>query len=317
MPSNKKLNQRSKIHRTISTQSKPSPVSLAEIDQQVQKLKELADQKTASYELIAAVDLYTQALDLLQSNQQEQPLRVYDLLDHRANCHYLSGNGSAEGADLEAMAHLIEPFDDPFRKADLYSRKTITTGYIGNLPEARKEAEASILFARQAKNHSLEMKAFNAMGRVLDSMGNLSEAKPYYEQSLAISREIGDQIYETRSLLNLSWLYGRLGQFEQAQTCSNQGIEIAYRIGDRVLISQALNSAGLTTVDSAIRRNYYEQALALVDTPDFIHRQSTLKNNLSLVYHHTGLYKRADPFCVRSARESPPAQCTLYVSSDH
>jgi len=132
------------------------------------ELRAQAERARAGYKWQEAIERYTAALALAG----DQPALCYDLLDGQAECRRMSGDFTAEVADLEAMAGLAGTLYDPARQAQVAGRLTSAYRLLNDLDRAGEAGEGGLALARAMGDPRGEAYCLVALARVHDSERN-------------------------------------------------------------------------------------------------------------------------------------------------
>jgi predicted ATPase/class 3 adenylate cyclase len=265
-------------------------------------LKQAGQRAAQGYENSAALQFFSDALELLEPGEDEQR---WNLLLQREAVYYLTAQRAAQAADLEVLASLAEAGQRPAERAEVALRQArhadSTSNFsraiaqaqaaaglaqaagrvdleaeayhrwgsalcgMADLPGADKQEQQALVLARAAGQISTEANALTLLGEINTRQGNHAAGRAYYEQALALHQASGDRVGEGRTFMYLSVLAIQLGDYAAAQTCCERGLEACRVTGDRASeggMSLSLGSIYMIQGDPLAARHYLEQGLA-------------------------------------------------------
>jgi len=255
--------------------------SEAALPQPVRDLLAAAGKARAQLDWEQAIALYTQALEQARSSGQLTATIEYDLLKERAQCARMLGNTTAHDADAQDMVRLAEAAGDLPRQATALIKLASGGGAAGVIAAGQRLLEAAIALARRAGDRRIEADGLVELARVRGDSGQTDPMEPL-NQALLLYQQIGDLRGEARCLTLRGMPLSRLGKGDQARCELERAFELARQTGDRVAEARALNVLGIVSTDSARKRDYYEQALAVNALVGDWPLRAIIHNNLSL-----------------------------------
>ena len=287
-------------HYQAACRQGQATVRLATIDY----LEKAGQRFAAAYQNAAARQAFTDAIDLLEPDENEQR---WKLLLQREAVYALMGDRTDQLADLEALHLLAEAGQRPSERAVVALRQAryaeaisdypqaiayaqAATGWAqaagrvdleaeaqwiwgltfsrqSNCPAASEHAQQALILAHAAGQVVTEAFALRLLGLVDWKQSNFSSSQTYYEQSLQLCRSMGDQVNEGGTLMNLGLVALALGDFEASRSYLEQAIEIYRATGNWRGVGKALNNLGnLATYlgDFATALSLLEQSLSIV-----------------------------------------------------
>ncbi len=241
-----------------------------------------------------AIEHYTRALEFMKINPALADLNLqYEILAQREASYNSLGQRQQQLADLGQMAEIAAALGNIDQEVDAVSRRAALSIIMGNYNEARQAAMGALAVARLARKQDSEADLLIHLGLASFNLGELDQAGEYYSAALALTRELGNRSGEALSLMKLGTISNRTGKTQAAIEYYTPALALYRALGDRLGEADALNALGIMSSDSAQRRQYYEQSLALVQAMGERDRMGRSYNNLSLVYWSMGLYGRA------------------------
>jgi len=261
------------------------------------------DKARRGYAVETAIQHYTRAQELLAAHPELGDAEThYDILEGRAACYNLAGERQREKDDLDAMAKIAESLGDVSRQVAACTRSVNLANLLGNHLEARETASRALELARQVGNRHLEADGLRALGEAALALSEHTEAHESLEAAVALYRELGDASGEARALWRLGDVGRRTGRVTQAAEYFELALHIYRTLGNRRGESDVLNALGNINNDYALKRNYYEQSLAIAQSIGDRHAQSRAYNNLALTYWSLGLYSRGRDYMEQSVQ---------------
>ena len=276
-------------------------------------LSQEADRARLELDYDAAVLLYSQALEapVLEAELE------YELLSGRADSYFQQGDFKAAVIDLAAMSRLARSMKSIRSRVLATNRQVEALRELGHLDEALELAEDGVAQAGESDDPVLEADSLIALGRVHERLTRLEEAQGHYLEALSLYRRAEKLPGQARALSYLGDVARRTGQTDEANAYFQEALVLNRQLSDRQGEAYVLNSLGLNSTDLGRQRTYLEQALAIYAISGNTERQSTLYNNLALLYWNLGLFNRARQYAeqaVQIARESQArASLTVYL----
>jgi len=253
-----------------------------------------------------ALHYVEQALTLsesaVQSEQKDQRLLRWRLLDVRERTLDLQGQRKPQQAALIAMQTLADQLDNDRLRADAAWRRSslamrtgdyhamehaarqtialaeqanhdplvlrgqhrlaLAMAYLDATDQGKALAEDGLERARRLGERAIEALFFNALSVIADMQGERLVSLQMDEQDLLINRALGNRRYEAIALVNLGSGWLRLGAHRRAMQYLQDGLKLASAVGDR--ITQANTLTHLATL--ALRRG--DNRLALTHAQD-------------------------------------------------
>jgi len=167
---------------------------------------------------------------------------------------------------------------------------------IGQIEQAIKYYEQSLLLTRDYKNRYSEGAALGNLGLAYAALGNARKAIEFHEQAIVIDREIGDQRSEGIDLSNLGNRYLQLGDLRKAIECYEQSLVIAQKIGDRGGDGIGLANIGIAyheLGDTHKAIEYFKQVLDIFRETGNKSAESSILENLGHSFLSLDEYQKA------------------------
>jgi tetratricopeptide (TPR) repeat protein len=255
-----------------------------------------AHEATLDY-VARALALTTPPTSRSTSQQADQHLLRWRLLDVRERTRDLQGKRSEQQADLAELQTLADALGDDRRRGEVAQRRStlaMRTGdyptmeraarqamtlaeragdavlalrgqhrlalaltYSGAAAQGQALAQEGLARARQLEVRPLEALFLNALSVIADIQVKRLVSLEMDEQDLLINRELGNRRGEAIALVNLGTGWLRLGADSRATAYFEDGLQLARSIGDR--LTQANTLSNLSVL--ALRRG--DAALAL------------------------------------------------------
>ena len=235
---------------------------------------------------------YTQALDTLDHLNQatSTDLERFDLLLAREHIYSYLGNTQAQAIELVALQTNAQLLDDPTRQVMVHNRQAAYDRAIGHFNEAKAEAQAALIVARQAGLSLLKGESILQMAQTLAVQGHLEEA---LEQANLAQKALTNQ---DQAWPGLGSLYNLLGvisfnfhQYNQAQIHFKQALTLNRAIGNWP--GQALSLAWLGRV--CLRLGLYSEAKLLGNRGLEMSRAIGYRLSEAMCLHNLGLLYQA------------------------
>lgn len=117
---------------------------------------------------------------------------------------------------------------------------------LGELDEARRQAEASLRLTRSIGDAQAVNTAVMAMAVIHLALGELDAAEPLFEESLALARERQAPINMAGSLINIAWVAIGQGRAMRARDALVEAVEVVTDIGHQAMGQMVIDAfAGL------------------------------------------------------------------------
>jgi GAF domain-containing protein/tetratricopeptide (TPR) repeat protein len=256
-----------------------------------------AERARAAREWEAAVSFYNRALD----EGGFAPGEAYELLSGRAACRRMLGDSAAEAENLQAMEALAREMGDAPRLITALNRQVHPLVQTGRLAQALKAGESALTLARQLGEPNLEVSSLLSLAHASEMMGERAQGWEYARQALQMANAHHDLAGQARSWWLLGIISPYVGQTADRENYFRQALDAFRWLGDREEEGNALNALGIASVDTAVQRGCYEQALAAFEAVGNQGRLHMVYNNLALTYWRLGLYRRACEYAERAA----------------
>ncbi len=214
----------------------------------------------AAYANVSAIDYYSRALPLLDT--QERPsvlLRLGEVLD-------LVGNWQrAEQIYREALAAAQE-----MNQPKIQAQSEVALGELqrkrGNYADAKVWYDQSLTTAERSGDRAGVAKASISAGTLASQQGDYATAMALYEKSLAIRRELGDRDNSARVLNNMGIVARAQGDDARARALHKEALAIRRELGDKRGLATSLANLGNLALDEKAydeANAYMEETLAL------------------------------------------------------
>ena len=190
------------------------------IDDQLKSLLVEAAKAKSKGDLVKAVSLYSQAIELQAAGVSTQADLVewYELLEKRFDCYRLLGDPVNCTPDLEEMAEIAEKLGDGSRQVQVMLYQATQSVNQSQVDEALQICEKALQLARQTGDKQRIANSLAEMGWVYIWVSNYSQAQDCAEQAMSIYQELGDLNGEANALRLLARILWQHGQLTQTQT---------------------------------------------------------------------------------------------------
>ncbi|MCB0153676.1 MAG: protein kinase, partial [Anaerolineae bacterium] len=222
---------------------------------------QLAEQVYAGH---MALGWYTQALDALDQLNQglTTDLERFDLLLSREKLYGYLGNVSAQAAELLALQTSAQLLDDPVRQSIGHNRQAAHDLGLGHYNEAKAEAHAALIMARQTAVPLLKGESLLQAAQILAAQGDYTAALEQVELAQKALDKTDKSWPGLGALHNvLGTIYFGLHDLEQARTHFQQAVLLDRSFGNWP--GQALSLAWLGRVYLGLQ--WYGGAKSLCD----------------------------------------------------
>ncbi|MBN2146168.1 MAG: tetratricopeptide repeat protein [Anaerolineales bacterium] len=250
--------------------------------QAVQYLERAGQRSAQAFENAAAIDFFSRALQLLEESEQSERFAL--LLAREAILH-LTGDRTAQAADLAAAQSLADAWKRPAERAEVALRQAHYANATGDYPTAieqartasaaaqaagqvEQEAAAQLAWgealyrkadypasserlaqaqelAQAAQQPDLEARILIMAGNVALNQANYETARQHYAQAHALAQQAGVRRSEGSAQVNLGNVALYQGDYPLARQHYIQGLAILRQVGDRAGEGKALNNLGL------------------------------------------------------------------------
>ncbi|MDQ6628547.1 MAG: tetratricopeptide repeat protein [Pseudomonadota bacterium] len=204
-------------------------------------LRKAGDDAARSFVNVAALDFFTRALALVDTDA----LR-FELLQARRCVYAIVGQRAEQEVDVAALEQLAEALDDDTRRALAAGARASLALVMGDYPGAAKAAARAVGHAESAGNRGAALSAWINWARALQFQGDYGGAEAHMRQSLALAREVGDRRNEATSLTQLGIHASERGDYAAAKAYYRDALEVARANGDRSMESGVINNLGGT-----------------------------------------------------------------------
>ncbi len=133
---------------------------------------------------------------------------------------------------VELGREVLEPLDDPHRRARVYGALASAERSSGELDEARGHYEAAIALHRELGDRRAEGTAVGNLAGVLGREGRFEETEELLELSIQIHREVSNRREEGIVLGNLGLVHLELGRMESARKHLEAALAIHREVGN-------------------------------------------------------------------------------------
>ncbi len=129
--------------------------------------------------------------------------------------------------------------------ATLLFHKGIIHYFKGNMDQALKYSQKSLIIRKHVGNKHLIAISLNSIGNILEQKGDLDQAMEYHQKSLVLRREIGNKKDIAASLNNIGNINWQKGDLDQALEFYQQSLTLHEELGLKQGIANTLNNIGL------------------------------------------------------------------------
>lgn len=276
-------------------------------------LKAQADRAREALDYQAAIALYTQAM--VETPAELDPIAEYGLLAARAACYRRLGNTEASLNDWQSMVKLAQQMDDVAREINALNELSQQALNRGDLKQSEQASRSALAKAEQLGNRGLIAASLMCLGDAIRFSGELAAAGDFLRKAMQIFTELDDRGGQANCLRRIGRVEAALGDTPGAIASLRKAAELARALGDRECEANAVNGLAIYAGDFAEGRALGEQALAIFESIGDRTGQSTLYNNLGLLYSNLGLYGTASDYIERAVEMGREFQSTLGVAT--
>lgn len=156
-------------------------------------------------------------------------------------------NWQQEGDDL--LGYAIDGIgrDSPERTLLLARLCAWRAGFIaalGELDEAERILQASLVIFREQDSPADEAATLNGLAQVAAARGFLVQAADHHKRSLALFRQIGDDAGVASQITQLGRIANERGRYEESRALLNQALEMRRELGDLPGVAGVLDTLG-------------------------------------------------------------------------
>ncbi|MBC8236298.1 tetratricopeptide repeat protein [bacterium] len=250
-----------------------------ERDKALEYCDKAGDKAKRLYANQAAIDYYTQAIELSSSPE------------HRASLYYrigqvqlLIGNYDEAMSDFQRMQQLARRIDDRGMQGEAFHSLSTIYERKGDYAQAAQMAQEAIHIGR-IQDNSLLTKALRALARFYQSQGDYETARDLYTESLQIARELSDKQSIANPLNNLGNIALDQGAYEEAKQLHTESLKIRRELGDKWGIVMSLNNLGIIALDQGA----YSEAKQLFTESLKIARELGAKWGIASILNNLGI----------------------------
>jgi len=291
----------------------------------IEYLVKSADEASAGYSNSEAIELYDQALDMMDKPDPGLLVKIGDL-------YLRTGN---HGAALSAYGEALDSTQNYSKQADMIRNIGYTYNRKGDYDQAIERCKAGLSLVKET--HSIiEGKLYKVMGWAHLRKGNYDKANEYmskglniakeaddrdemgemhhalgtlfyttnvyeksldhFKRSLSIKQELGDEKGIAKTMNNMGNLLEAVGDIERSLEHYKKGLEIVEKIGEKYYIAATLNNMGIIYWETGKLDKVLEcqkRSLEIFKTLGNQHYTSTLLNNVGNIYHDQGDLEKA------------------------
>ncbi|NER81837.1 MAG: tetratricopeptide repeat protein, partial [Leptolyngbya sp. SIO1D8] len=258
-------------------------------------LNNLANNYTFQGRYQAAIETYTQAIDIVKSVTEDQ----HDEALYLANLGIVYG----EQGRYDAALQYYEQSFELYSQLDGKEGTAFVVELMGNVYHDRGQYEQALVNYEQALSLNREMglrplegDSLSNIGSVYQAQGNYEQAQAYYEAGLKSDQELGLRRGEARRLEKLGTLYFDQGNYTQAVEFADQARAIYHEIGLYPAEGEALSKIGSylsTQGEYADALEIQQQALAIAQEIEDRDNEADALTALGSTYAQLGQYEQA------------------------
>jgi CHAT domain-containing protein/tetratricopeptide (TPR) repeat protein len=210
-----------------------------------------------------ALELYQQALELAQSNQDRS--LVGALQNNIGTLRETIGDYLPAIAALNNALIIATELDDYYGIATTYNNLGSVYDNIGQYSRALELYQWAYKRYQRMGDRAAQVSNLNNQAITYSNLGNHSKAIALFQQALALDKEMGAS-GEGTTLLNLSSTYRRAGQLDKALAALQKSLPLLQVIGDR----------------SAEGKNYTSQGSVYAERGEFVQAFSLYQKGLTI-----------------------------------
>jgi len=215
-----------------------------ERDKALEYCEKAGDKAKRLYANQAAIDYYTQAIELSDS-----PAHQASLYLQRGQVRQLIGDYNRAVADFQQMQELAQRIGDRETQSEtIHANSLHNLGNIadnqGAYDEAKQFYAESLKMRRELGDKKGIAALLNNLGNIKVKQGAYDEARQLYTESLKMRRELEDKQGIADSLNNLGNIAERQGFYDEARQLHTESLKMRRELEDKQGIARALGSLG-------------------------------------------------------------------------
>jgi class 3 adenylate cyclase/tetratricopeptide (TPR) repeat protein len=241
----------------------------------LQYLRIAGDKARREYANFAAIDYYSETLNLLPSQAAREQkngivsTEYWDILLERVKLYNLIGRREDELEDLGTLGIMAEALNDDLRRA--LSAKQWASFYenLGDYDSSLEMIERCVQLAQKAGFEKLLGEGYNCWGKQLYVRGEYETAHDYLQRALAIAQNHQDKAAQADCLHSLGIVASYQNDYEVALYFFEEAIALWREMGDQAGLGNSLSNLGQVYYDMG----QYMQALKCYDQALTLHRK--------------------------------------------
>ncbi|MBN2384299.1 diguanylate cyclase [bacterium] len=177
--------------------------------------------------------------------------------------------------------------------------QSLVLEYQGKTELAITQCHEAITIFTKLQDDNLLSKAYNALGKMYDSLGNPSQMIKWFSRSLKLRRKVGDRFGEAACLNNLALAFASMARFDVAVTFCKKSMSLNREIGYLDCLAKNLcNMANfyLNLGDTDKAQENQLQGLAIYQSVREGRGQAIATNNLGRIKQARGEFSEAERY---------------------
>ncbi|MFN0086938.1 MAG: CHAT domain-containing protein [Blastocatellia bacterium] len=251
-------------------------------------LKGIADVKYKDGQLLKAVEIYRQYLEIIKSTRDRKSeanvlIRIGKIYE------YLGNSQTALDVYKEALPVAREFKILRVEAATLSKMGELYFG-IGEYQEALKHFNSSLPISQAMIDRAAEAMTLNALGNVYTALDETQKAMDYFQRAYDQAQSTPDKTFIVQTLNNIGKLELKLGQYQPAEEHLLQALQICRERKIRLEEASILSNLGqLYSAHSEERAfEWYEEALSISQKIGDLQREMTSLNQIGGYYRKQG-----------------------------
>lgn len=253
-----------------------------------QYARELGEQSLSRFNYVAAVDYFTQALDVYTATEPEDRYRA---LVGRIRAHEILGNREAQRSDLAALHPLTELLNDPHRRMEALLLEACYLWQTGAYAQAIETASHGLALAAPTAHAETRAALLEVLGQAARDQGHYPQAREWFGQALALHQNLGNLAGEASILDLLGIVAQRQGNLPEAIKQQARALDLYRNLGDVHKQGYVLGNLGIVywmSGDYARARGMFEQALDINRQIGEMRAEVSHLSNLGALYGIAG-----------------------------
>jgi tetratricopeptide (TPR) repeat protein len=209
-----------------------------------------------------SLDLFRQALQLVERSDEPSDRLKLAILERRARCYRRLRDWQAAREDIDAALELAKYVDDPRAEADVYFQASLVSERNGNWIRARSQAEHARRLYEQVGDRLNEGRLLNNLGGLSFLLGKTDEAITLLKRAFAVALDIDSDPDAGQAVSSLAQVHLRRGEHTLAEEHARKALEF---LSGRVDFLDEVGNAQLVLGRALLEQGRHDEAEAAFD----------------------------------------------------